>query len=282
MYLSGTYLGYSSFMSPQSAPTPVEYSKISVSGKGIFDKVHILSEELTLSQLLAIDITAEIAWTNTTVMLAEFNNNLNAGNLNLGGNVTKWEVYRIANGDTNLVKVASVDGAVESFLDYTVPPYYTYTYSVFGSTSTEISEPLTTTSIYADFFNYFLIDEDTNAVYLFDLNASLGTTQNQEDVTIYSTYNQFPTISQGARKYRTTNLSAICGDVECNNVLTQPPLYVDALRDFIMNGRSKIFKTRKGDVQRVYTSNFSYSLFNEGIKSQPMVISFDITELSEV
>jgi len=282
MFLNGTFLGYSSFLASQLQPMSIAYNKISINGVAVFDKLHVVIDTLTLDYLLSLNITEELSWTTNTVMEAEFNNNLNAGNLNLGGTVTKWEVYRVANNSSALVKVASLSGDAESFIDYTIPAYDTYTYSVFGSTSTEISEPLTAAPVYADFFNYFLVDEDTNTVYLFDLNASLGTTQNQEDVTIYNTYNQFPTISQGARKYRTTNLSAICGDVECNNVLTQPPVYIDSLRDFIMNGRSKIFKTRKGDVQRVYTSNFSYSLFNEGIKTQPMVVSFDITELSEV
>jgi len=282
MYLSGTFLGYSSFMSPQLSPISSVFNKITVVGEGTFDKLHVISEELSLSSLLAIDITEELSWGTTTIMLAEFNNNLNAGNLNLAGSVQNWDIYRLADGDTTLVKVASVDGTDEAFIDYRVPPYKNYIYTVFGSTSTEISEPLTALPLYVDFFNFFLIDEDTNVVYIFDLDVSSGSYEIQQDVTIYNTYNQFPTISQGARKYATNTITAICGDVECDSTLTQPVSYIKDLKDFIMNGRAKIFKTRKGDVMRVYTNNFRYGVIEDAIQSQPMSISFDMIEVSEV
>lgn len=282
MYLNGTFLGYSTFLTPQQSPVSALYNKISLYGEGYFDKVHALSTSMTLLELLAIDITTEISWDSNTIMLAEFNNNLNAGNLNLGGNVQNWEVYRLAEDDPTLVKVATVAGTEENFIDYRVPPFDTYTYSVFGVTSTEISEPLTALPVDVEFYNYFLIDEDTNTVYAFDLNAETGVYEFQQDLTSYDTFNQYPTFSQGARNYFITDITALCGTVNCDGTFTQPPNYILTLKDFVMNGRSKIFKTRKGGVYRVYTSDFRTSVMEHGVKSQPMTVSFKITQLSEV
>ena len=262
MYLSGAFIGYSSFMSPQQPPLSVQYNKVTINGSGIFDKLHVVAIEMDLSELLAVDITDTISWDIDTIMIAEFNEDLSAGNINLSSPITGWDIYRQEEGSPNLVKLASVSNESEFYLDYTVPNLNTYTYIVFAITATEISEPLTASPLLVDLYSYYIIDDVTGTSYAFNLNVTSGNYETQQDLTIYDTFNRYPTFSQGSRKYETHSISALCGIVNCDGTFTQSVSYVKILRDFILNGRSKIFKNRKGDVYRAYTSDFSYTVLN--------------------
>jgi len=103
-----------------------------------------------------------------------------------------------------------------------------------------------------------------------------------QDVTINKSYSKYPTISQGQSKYFSTKLSCICGTVSINGELQQSNEYVDSLREFILNGKNKIFKTRRGEIYRVYTSNYSEQQLEDGLKEQVVLVSFDITEVGSI
>lgn len=286
MYLSGSFLGLAVFQKLENIPIRRVYSKIRIYGASTVNNLQILDKELTNTEIEDIDTSEDPAWTSDTLLLAKFNGNLVAGNIDSSEAVEEWQVIRKESGSDTLTILDTIDVSEISFVDYTCQQDKNYIYDIFPLTATQICQVLETAEIETDFFGYFLIGEDSDGntcVYKFDLNVTSGSNDYQEDVTIYETFTQYPSIAIGERKYLTTNISAICGTISTTtDLLLQPIEYLDQLRDFILDGKTKLWKSRKGSIHNVFTHNFKYQVLNDGIGSQPMVVSFDVIEVSDV
>ena len=285
MFLSGAFLGLSTFQSVEGSNIPLRhtYQKIRIYGNATIDKLQIKNIEMSDEDLQNIIMTDNSIWDINTLAMAEFENDLIAGNIsNLINPVTKWQVNRREVSGSTFKVLDVVDVGVSEYIDYSAQHGKNYIYSLFATSENEQSEPLECEEVETDFFGYYLVDEEEGKVYKFDLNVQSGTKQYQEDVTISKSYGKYPTISQGQSRYFSTTLSCICGTVDINGRLQQSINYVDGLREFILNGKQKIFKTRRGEIYKVYTNNYSEQQLDDGIKEQIILVSFDITEVASI
>lgn len=230
-----------------------------------------------------IIITDKLKWTPQTLLMAEFEEDLSAGNIsNLDTPVTQWQINRREVNGSTLKVLKSLDVGVSEFVDYSAQANKNYVYSIFATSADDQSEPLEAEEIETNFYGYYLVDEDEGLVYKFDLNVQSGTKQYQEDVTIMENYTQYPSIAIGKRKYFTDTIQCVCGEVSIYNELLQSVDYVNILRDFILNGKQKLWKSRKGEISRVFTRNFQETILEDGIEQQPLIISFDIIQVGDV
>jgi len=278
-------LGLSTFQSVEGSNIPLRhtYQKIRIYGNATIDKLQIKNIEMSDEDLQNIIMTDNSIWDINTLAMAEFENDLIAGNIsNLINPVTKWQVNRREVSGSTFKVLDVVDVGVSEYIDYSAQHGKNYIYSLFATSENEQSEPLECEEVETDFFGYYLVDEEEGKVYKFDLNVQSGTKQYQEDVTISKSYGKYPTISQGQSRYFSTTLSCICGTVDINGRLQQSINYVDGLREFILNGKQKIFKTRRGEIYKVYTNNYSEQQLDDGIKEQIILVSFDITEVASI
>lgn len=285
MFLSGSFIGVSVFQSIEGTNIPLRraYSKVKIYGNAIIDKLHIRNIELDNENIRNIVITDNLKWDINTLLMAEFENNLVGGNIaNLVNPITQWQINRREVSGSTLEPLGDVDVGVNEFIDYTSQQGKNYVYSVYANSNTEQSEPLEADEISTDYFGYYLVDEDQGMVYKFDLNIQSSAKQYNEDVTISKSYSKYPTISQGQSRYFSTKLTCICGTVDINGKLQQSINYIDNLCEFILNGKQKIFKTRRGEIYRIYTSNYSEQQLDDGIQEQIILISFDITEVASI
>ena len=278
-------MGLSTFQSVEGSNIPLRhtYQKIRIYGNATIDKLQIKNIEMSDEDLQNIIMTDNSIWDINTLAMAEFENDLIAGNIsNLINPVTKWQVNRREVSGSTFKVLDVVDVGVSEYIDYSAQHGKNYIYSLFATSENEQSEPLECEEVETDFFGYYLVDEEEGKVYKFDLNVQSGTKQYQEDVTISKSYGKYPTISQGQSRYFSTTLSCICGTVDINGRLQQSINYVDGLREFILNGKQKIFKTRRGEIYKVYTNNYSEQQLDDGIKEQIILVSFDITEVASI
>ena len=285
MFLAGSFLGLSTFQSIEGTNIPLRktYSKVRVYGNSIIDKLQIKNIEMSDSELQNIIMTDNLIWDANTLLMAEFENDLVAGNIaDLTNPIIKWQVNRREVGGSTLKALDIVDVGISEYVDYSAQHGKNYIYSLFATSENEQSEPLECEEIETDFFGYYLVDEEEGKVFKFDLNVQSGTKQYQEDVTIMDNYTEYPSIAMGKRKYFTSSISCICGTVSINGQLQQSNEYVSELRNYILNGKKKIFKTRKGEIYKVFTSNYSEQQLDDGIKEQVILISFNLTEVGEV
>ena len=252
-------------------------------GNAIVDKINILDYELTNAELELIDITDNLLWSSHTDLLAEFENSLSGGNfLDLDIPIISWQIYRREQGSSTSILLDTIDPDEIQYIDYTAQPQKTYIYDLFAVTATQISEPLETAATLSDFYGYFIIDPTTNTVFKFDMNTESAESLYAEDFTQYDNYTQYPSFARGRRKYLNTTITGIPATLTIDKVMSQTVDYIDSLRDFIMNGNEKIFKTRKGQIYRVHTRNFRFKPLNDAISEQPLMVSFDVIESSQV
>jgi hypothetical protein len=283
MYVLGAGVGISSFESLGRVPDKRIYTKITVYGNAIVDKIHILDSELTNAELEAIDITAALTWSSHTDLLAEFENSLSGGNfLDLDIPILNWQVYRKEQGGITSTLLDTISATDIQYIDYTAQPQKTYIYDLFAVTPTQISEPLETAAILSDFYGYFIIDPVLEIAYKFDMSTESSESAYAEDFTVYENFTQYPSFARGQRKYMSTTITGMPGTLTQDKVLSQTVDYIDALRDFIHNGNEKIFKTRKGQIYKVQTSKFRFKPLNDAISDQPLLVSFDVVESSSI
>jgi hypothetical protein len=283
MYVLGAGVGISSFESLGRVPDKRIYTKITVYGNAIVDKIHILDSELTNAELEAIDITAALTWSSHTDLLAEFENSLSGGNfLDLDIPILNWQVYRKEQGGITSTLLDTISATDIQYIDYTAQAQKTYIYDLFAVTPTQISEPLETAAILSDFYGYFIIDPVLEIAYKFDMSTESSESAYAEDFTVYENFTQYPSFARGQRKYMSTTITGMPGTLTQDKVLSQTVDYIDALRDFIHNGNEKIFKTRKGQIYKVQTSKFRFKPLNDSISDQPLLVSFDVVESSSI
>jgi hypothetical protein len=282
MYLKGAFLGYSTLQYQPSLPVPIPYNKITFyGGSTIIDKIHIQNIELTGAQVQAINPIDTISWQPTTVLLANFDTDtLDGGNIiSLPDALVGWKIYR-TDTSTNISTLINTIAPTEGdYIDYSVAAYKTYFYEIIPYTATTQGSPLTTASIYVDIFGWYLCDYDSpSIVYLFDLNLSSNQIENETNVTTYETYTQKPVYSIGQRNYIRGSISCIAGEILSDGTIYQPVDYLDDLRSFINNGKTKILKSRKGHVWKVITYGMPMK-FMDNIGEQVTEISFNFSEV---
>jgi len=285
LFLSGNFLGTAIFKHIEGKALPLRrvYNKVRIYGNSTIDKLQIKNVEMENEDIRKIILTDTLTWKVDTLLMCGFENSLAGGNIsNLTNPVTSWQVNRREVEGNTLKVLGNLDVGVSEFVDYSAQANKKYVYSIFASSSDELSEPLEAEEIETSFYGYYLLDSDNGIAYKFDLNVTSSDKQYNGDVTINKSYSKFPSISQGKSRYLTTKLSCICGNVDINGSLQQSIQYVDSLREFILNGKQKIFKTRRGEIYKIYTTNYSEKVLEDGILEQPIIVSFDITEVSDI
>jgi hypothetical protein len=289
LYLSGSFLGLSVFQKVEDIPIRRVYSKIRIYGSGTVDNLQILDKELTNTEIEDIDTSEELGWTSNTLLLAKFDGNLIAGNIDSGEiveTVENWQITRRESDSSVLTVLDTIDVSELSFVDYTCQQDKNYIYDVFPLTDTQICQVLETEEIETDFWGWYLIgtdSDDTTYVYHLDLNVSFGGYQTEEDFTEYENFTQFNAFAKGLRKFIRGSLSAIAGTITTSTGdFLQTVDYIYDLQNRIQDISTKILKSRKGEIYKVKTHGFTANPVNDGIKSQPYIIKFDFIECENV
>lgn len=289
MLLSGSFLGTNTFQNIDGTPSPVKrsYSKVKIYGDATIDKLQIKKKEIDNETLKNIIITDKLTWTKDTILLAEFENNLLAGNIaDLDSPVTHWQISRRESNSNVLKSLSTVIVDINEFTDYECQANKTYVYEVYALNSEQVSEGFVTEEIKMDFYNWFLVGENSDGstyVYSMDLNLDFGGYTNEEDLTEYGTFTQFNAFSVGKRNFLRGSLSAIVSEISTENGgLLQTVEFVETLRNRIQDISTKILKSRKGEIFKVKTHGFTATPVHNGIANQPYIIKFDFIQCENI
>lgn len=287
MFINGSFLSASFLTSPQPTFQELPYNKVIIYGEGNFDKIWIrnIEEDQSYYDSITSILDYQPEFDSDTVFLAEFNDNLSAGNVSSGGEpIVSWVVNkRRIDGNINYL-VGEFDPSVSRAIDYRVQNGNSYVYQITPKTTSRLGQPLLSNGVLSNYYGIFLIDEDTGLVFNFDINGNLGTLTASDDQTVYNTFNQFPTISIGDRNYLSGTISGIVPSTlnYCETGLIQSADFIDTVQDFVNNKSRKLLKTRKGDIFEIDTRNFRRSQLRNEMQEQLDVVSFDFIEVAEV
>lgn len=277
--INGVALGISMLNAYAGYPVPSAYTSIKVYGGNIIDHVHIKNIELTTTDINNLQLYVSPTWDGNTILLANFANTLNAGNITgLVNPITTWILQRRKTTETTFTTLATLPSTATQYIDATAEPNVEYVYQVLATNATEISEPLVNT-LNSSFFNCVLSSLDGTEAYIFDLNLDFSGLEENTSYQIYEGYDTYPSFSFGDRKYVTGDVSAILASDYSADGITQTVDYIKSFSTFINNKQEKIFKDRKGNVIKVVTTGgIKQSPLNIGIGQQPYIVSFNFTE----
>lgn len=291
MILGGSFVGGSILVNlPKSIPTS-RYLDLKVNGSLIVDKIRVLSKELSEQEKDNLRPTDEYVWSDDTLLYAEFNNDLSAGNVGgLSDTVVGVQLFRREDDESTFKRIATIPisdiiAGKTSYDDYTATTNKSYQYRLYVETNTELSEPVDATPINTDFFYWSLINPETKQAYIFDLNLDSGSIASNTDMTVYdSAYTAKPAVSFSEKDYVSGSISCLAGHANVSDgsmVHYYPKDYISGLKDFINDKTEKYLKSRSGEIWKVLTSNFEWSYVDE-VGEQIADIKFDFIEVGEV
>ena len=214
-------------------------------------------------------------WTQYTYLLADFNNDLEAGAIRGLGDIEGWVLYRWDSKTNQAVLLGEFDADVIQYIDYTALLNTNYTYLLYAHGQSSDSSALQSPTITPNYYGYFLIDVTNDVVYKFDTNLSGGDLQQNTEHSSFKTNNKYQTYNIGDLQYLSGNINALVRYANSNIYINNTVELLENLRNCIKDGeRIKILKTRKGEGWYVFTYDYSDSVVNQAIGEQPVNASF--------
>ena len=276
---------------------PLKYGFINLggNGKGVYDYIWFKNGVKTQSEIDTVNNFFYIpVFDIDTIMLANFNGNPNAGNINsISGIIRHWLIYRREKDSTTLTFVASIPASENNITDYNVLFGQDYEYVIFAETDNEISNAITgKTSITAKWEGWALIDlnnQQENGLYtisaddvwLFNTNFSSSDIEQNLNKYIYENFTQFPKVSTGQKNYISGGITAFL-----SNITRESPQYRDTaqmMQDFgnmIANGHPKLLKDRKGNAWVVDTQSNGFNYIDESYE-QIVTVGFNFIQIGD-
>jgi hypothetical protein len=274
------------FQSLIPLPVATTYSNIKLFNTGTFDDVWVENYVRSYAEILALDFFSQPIWTVRTLFLAHFNNNLQGGNIiSLPNPIDKWIILRRGKNDAKFTKIAEVDANVDTYVDRFARSKEEYVYQLIAMAGDSLSEPLVADAVETNFTKVTLIDPVDNIGYEFCYDMSMSEIGVEEDLIISDTKGKFQTFLKGNKEVSVGSISMIAtSDSITSDEINQDLEFLNGLKAFILNGKSKIIKFPKGMMYRVYTSDFSMTR-KDGVDSygnQIYRVGFEWREVGEV
>ena len=273
-----------------------QYNKASLYGNSIVDYLWIKDIIVPQSEIDEINVYAYApVWDANTLLLATFDNNINAGNItSLTDNVIAWQIYRKKRQDATLTFIARIPASQYKLSDFNVLNNTEYQYTIFAETENYISAPLEQLGyINAFWWDWSLVglkDSDTEGLYyadndniwLFDTMLTSGGFEQNIDKYTIDNFTQFPKVSSGKKNYLTSSITAFLSNV---NITTGK--YADTVEqynafvDFIAQPTPKLLRDRKGNGWIVSTIGNTMQYIDASAE-QITQVSFSFVQLNDV
>ena len=260
---------------------------------GIYDELEVLQNTTVNNQ----ETIKSNSWNDNTLMLANFQNNLSAGSVNVGNHKvstvqflrrkkgeTEWQICKEIQYDENKEMYSFVDKYIESEQEYEYcirPTARVYDDTgVYVETIVGENSPTTLTRVVFDYVHLF----DNEASYDLLYNFKLGDiTSNIDANTITTLGGQYPFTIYGASKYKTGNATCLLVTEESAtgsiNVGAEKVLR-NNIDKFLSNKKPKILKCDDGTYLLISISD-NYTLIpNENLLGS-YSLSFNYTEIGD-
>lgn len=251
----------------------------------IFDHFNITKNTSTV-----VSTSIPTEWDYDTIMNANFNNNIDAGNVNyLISQISSIKIKRRKQGDFDWLTLATIPvNKVEDlsfiFNDLLNQDNVTYEYALVPIIG-EIEGQYLINSIMSQFNGVFIGNAET--IYKFLYEVKYSSNQRNQQVGVFQVLGQqYPiVVANGALSYESGNVTAtiLNDDFEKTGIIDRAEIVrqKDALKNFLTDKNPKILKDWNGNIWLcIVNSNIDVS-YKEGTGMGIPVISFDWTEIGE-
>lgn len=266
-------------------PTPTNINNITKTRlqNGNFDHFNV-------SKNTIIDSTIPTLWDLDTIMDADFNGNISAGNVNqVATGITAVRIKRRIKGAFDWITIREIPIKSSEDLKFVITDnlasYGTEYEYAFVPLTEDIEGSYIVESVTSKFEGVFICDVDT--IFKFYAGVEYGNNTANQQVGVFQPYNrQYPVIvSNSLLNYQTGSVSGwvLPDDFDTNRQLDRITITKEkeAMLAFFMNKKPKILKDTNGNSWLVYiTGNPTMSYVNN--YGQGMVkISADWTEVGD-
>lgn len=246
------------------------YNKIVLYGSQVCDYMKIQNAPINPDEVGFVN-AEPTQWDNKTLLYANFKNNLVAGDSLLTDSIVGYEIRRKKGANPYTEHVGTIKASPEDIkakkyiIDYMVKNNSDYTYYLFPATTVSgsgvVLSPSVTDEVSTDwgYWSLLLVDEtdEENVFYLnkmfkFELNLQTGERNNNAVVSVTQNFTKYPTIQYGMSNYWSSNLTALCGFISCNDMdYVQTPNMIEELKALTSDTRRKFLKDIDGNVWEV-------------------------------
>ncbi len=240
--------------------------------------MNCIVDELYISKNGTIIDSSLKDWAIDTYLKAQFKNDLEAGNVSLGGlTIDQWKIRRRKVDSIKYQELSVVPTGNDEnfyFLDTTPQSSVIYEYEI-SPMSGDIQGTAQTVQIQVD-FEYWWLSDSEEAYPLF-LNLQVSDIATNVQRHVYEGFNEYPIVSYGTQKYQSGTITTIVADV----YLEMKKAYRDKVEDFINNKKPKYLKSPKGDIWKIDTHTSKRSPYIN-LKEDVSTITFDWMETGKI
>lgn len=286
--------------------SPVQRNRFSVSytqgsiqsvvigGPQTCNYVSILAREMTTSEINEVmNNVYTPAFLYDSYLFTNFTNGLNAGNVNSYlGALSGTAVYRLKEGENNLVHLCDVGTGINSLYDYGAASQESYMYYLYPlGTNTYITSAIISNQITPCFWDWSVLDcslrsdgtYQVNAEYRFGKNLNSGTITNNNKPGVYENFTRYPTIMLSVVNYKSGTLKSLIGviDYANGNTYSDTKAMRDAIFDLSTSPNPMFLKSRKGDVMQIRPDGNTSLRIKDETPQQAQEMTFSWSEINE-
>ncbi len=267
---------------------------VSISGPQTCNYVSILAREMTTSEINEVmNNVYTPAFLYDSYLFTNFTNGLNAGNVNSYlGALSGTAVYRLKEGENNLVHLCDLGTGINSLYDYGAASQESYTYYLYPlGTNTYITSAIISNQITPCFWDWSVLDCSlrsdgtyrVNAEYRFGKNLSSGAITNNNKPGVYENFTRYPTIMLSVVNYKSGTLKSLIGviDYENGNTYSDTKAMRDAIFDLSTSPNPMFLKSRKGDVMQIRPDGNTSLRIKDETPQQAQEMTFSWSEINE-
>lgn len=264
------------------------WNAIEISGIADFRYIWIKENALTQQEYESLlDVDAVPVWDDTTLMLALFQDNLRAGNIESAVPVTGWIIYSVENGSSFLKPIRTVEAGTNTFVDYSVKNDTGVVYYVFPVFSDKIGAAASSNMVVPNWWDWFLIVCDRTGddsyyhlkTYRFDLDVSSGSMANNTSFNELQNFTKYAKVQNSFSNYWSGTLSAYIGN--CGNSYEDTVAQMEELKSLSTDGKDKFLKDRKGNFWKVRLNSAVSQKINDEYVEQAVVVTLGWMEIGD-
>ena len=264
------------------------WNTIEISGIADFRYIWIKEAALTQQEYESLlDVDAVPVWDDTTLMLALFQNNLRAGNIESAVPVTGWIIYSVENGSSFLKLIRTVEAGTNTFVDYSIKNETGVVYYVFPVFGDKIGAAASSNMVVPNWWDWFLIVCDRTGddsyyhlkTYRFDLDVSSGSMSNNTSFNELQNFTKYAKIQNSFSNYWSGTLSAYVGN--CANTYEDTVAQMEELKSLSTDGKDKFLKDRKGNFWKVRLNSAVSQKINDEYVEQAVVVTLGWMEIGD-
>lgn len=225
-----------------------------------------------------------------TQFLADYENGLNAGAVDVTDIIKWFDVYRKESGETVIRHIARIASTDSSFFDFSACSQRTYSYVVYGiQDNGEITTPFESDPVTPLFWNWTVLccTEDESGrmrvrnEYRFALEVESGSINNNNAPTLQKNFTMYPTRQPVSTNYRSGTLSAYVGKAKDGRLIDSISM-IDELYALSVSKDTKYLKNRKGNIYMMETNGAVAMTTEDKYAAQPCKASIPWVETGRV